>query len=275
MAALGGWWWLAPQGFPLGHSRFWVNAALPWLAVFLLAAGVRSLARPSRFRDPMLMITPGFWVGAGIAAVVLFPSSSVKLLPLLVPMALGLSIFAGISLERTRREALAFLAGAFLGTFVSFSQQAPAASTRPSQTGLESPPTNLGAADIYREGVVSFDPAKERISIAVRDTTIELWPLLSFDSRSPDRCWTNLASSQDREGPNRRLLGVQTSGPEWSRLLSVRFLQPPFCECEKPKVSRSGVDGASSEPDLLTSEWLLPPVGGDAAAGVHCLLALP
>ena len=240
MAVAGGWWWLTPKGFPVGHSRFWVNAALPWLGVLLLVAGVCSLARPSRFRDALLITTPGFWVGASITAIVLFPSSSVKLLPLLVPMALGLSIFAWISLERTRREALAFLAGAFLGAFVSFSQQAPAASTRPRQSEFEAPPINLAAADIHRAGAVSFDPAKELISIAMGDTTVELWPLLSFYSRSPDRCWTSLASSQDREGPNRRLLGVQTTGPEWvacyrsdfSSRLAVNAKNPKFVTLE-------------------------------------------
>src|SRR5262245_55357324 len=134
MAVVGGWWWFAPKGFPFGHSRFWVNAALPWLGVFLLATGVRSLARPSRFSDALLIMAPGFWVGAGITAVVLFPSSSVKLLTFLVPTAFGLSILAWISLKRTRWEGLAFLAGAFLGAFVLFSQQSPAASTRPSPT---------------------------------------------------------------------------------------------------------------------------------------------
>jgi hypothetical protein len=236
MAVVGGWWWLAPKGFPVGHSRFWVNTALPWLGVFLLATGVRSLARPSRFRDALLMMTPGFWVGAGITAALLFPSSSVKLLPLFVPMALGLSILAWISLDRTRKEALAFVVAGFLGAFVSFSQQAPAASTRPSQTEFESPPTNLGASDIYKEGFVSFDPARAEISIAVRETTIELRPLLNFDSRSPDRCWTCLADSRDRDGPSRRLLGARARGTEWSAFYQSDFSSRLSVNVKNPKL---------------------------------------
>lgn len=264
MAVVGGWWWLTPKGFPVGHSRFWVNAALPWLGVFLLVTGVRSLARPSRFRDAILILTPGFWVGAGITAVVLFPSSSVKLLPFFIPTASGLSILAWISLKRTRWEALAFLAGAFLGAFVLFSQQAPAASTRPSQTEFKVPPTNLGAADIYRQGMVLLDPAEERISIAVRDTTIELWPLLSFYSRSPDRCWTSLASSQDREGPDRRLLGVETSGSEW-----VAFYRSDFS-------SRLSVN--AKNPKLVTLEstaHLVSPIYSHLNAYCHLSVATP
>jgi hypothetical protein len=264
MAVVGGWWWLTPKGFPVGHGRFWVNAALPWLGILLLASGVRSLARPSRFRDAIRIMTPGFWVGAGITAAVLFPSSSVKLLPLFIPMALGLSLFAAISLQRTRRETLAFLAGAFLGAFVLFSQQAPAASTRPSQTEFKAPPTNLGAADIYREGLLSFDPAKERISIAVRDTTIELWPLLSFYSRSPDRCWTSLASSQDREGPDRRLLGVETSGPEW-----VAFYRSDFS-------SRLSVNAKNSKVVTLESTaHLVSPLYSHLNAYCHLSVTTP
>jgi hypothetical protein len=210
------------------------------------------------------MLTPGFWVGAAIAAAMLFPSSSVKLLPLFGSMALGLSILASMSLARTRREALAFLAGAFLGAFVSSSQQAPAASTQPSQTEFKMPPTNLGAANIYRHGPVSFDPAEERVSIAVRDTTVELWPLLSFYSRSPDRCWTILASSEDREGPNRRLLGVETSGPDW-----VAFYRSDFS---------SHLSVTAIAPKLVTLEstaHLVSPIYSHLNAYCHLSVATP
>ena len=210
------------------------------------------------------MLTPGFWVGAGITAVVLFPSSSVKLLPLFVPTAVGLSILAWTSLEKTRREALVFLAGAFLGAFVSFSQQAPAASTQPSQTELKSPPTYLGAADIYSEGGVSFDPARERISIAAGDTTIELWPLLSFYSRSPDRCWTCLADDRDRDGPSRKLLGVRTLGAEWTTFYQSDFSSRLSVNAKNPKLVA-----------LESTAQLVSPIYSHLNACCHLSVATP
>ncbi len=222
-------------------------------------------------------MAPGFWVGAGIAAAVLFPGSTAKLLPFFVPTALGFSILAWSSLERTPREAFAFLIGVSLGAGVAFSQQAPAPSTQPSQTELRTAPENLGASsDMFKEGDVSFDPAIAKISIAVNsDTTFELQPLLSFHSRSPDRCWTCLANSWDRQGPRRRLLGGADEGAGMDRLLSVGFLQLPFREYGKSKVDHFGVDIASTEPDLLTSKYLLRSLSNHTTAGFHCLLALP
>lgn len=237
MAVVGGWWWLTPKGFPVGHSRFGVNSALPWLAVFLLATGIRNLVTPSRFRDALLIVVPGFWVGAGIAAAVLFPSSTAKLLPFFVPTALGFSILAWSSLERTPREVFAFLIGVSVGAGVAFSQQAPAPSTQPSQTELRTAPENLGASSgKFKEGGVSFDPAAEEISIAFNSTTLKFRPLLSFHSRSPDRCWTCLADSRDREGPRRRLLGVRTRGPEWIAFYQSDFSNSLSVNTENPKL---------------------------------------
>ena len=236
MAVVGGWWWLAPKGFPIGHSRFWVNSALPWLGIFLLATGVRNLARPSRFRDALLILIPGFWVGTAIAAVVFFPSSSANLLLLFVATIPVSSLLAWSTLERTPREALAYLAGALLGAFVAFSQQAPAPSTRPKQTEFRSPTTNLRASAIYKKGFVSFDPAAKEISFAFNGTTFELRPLLTFHSRSPDRCWTCLADSRDRDGPDRKLLGVQTSGSEWIAFYQSDFSSRLLVHVKEPKL---------------------------------------
>jgi len=236
IAVAGGWWWFMPQGFPLGHNRFWVNTALPWFGILLLATGIRSGARPSGDGDAILIMMPGFWVGAGITAVMLFPASSVKMLPIFVPTTVGLSMFAWRSLKKTRAEALSFLAAASVGAFVVFSQRAPAASTRPGQTAIESPPPNLRAAEIYNEGVVSFDPTAEMISVALGHASIKCWPLLSFESRSPDRCWTCFALQQDRAGPERRLLGVQTNGAERVAFYDSDFSSRLSVNVESPKV---------------------------------------
>lgn len=235
IAALGAWWWFMPQGFPVWHSHFWVNSALPWIGILLLVSGVRSLARPSAYRDAVLSMTAGFWAGAAMATIVLFPGSLLKLLPV-VPMAVSLSLLAWKSVQRTRGQALAYLAGAMLGAFVLLAQRAPTASTRPSGKVFESPNANLAAGSIERRGAVSFDPAAAVISIGVGGSTVQLQPLLDFHSRSPDRFWTFFAPSRDRMWPGRRLMGVQTQGAQWTAFYQSDFSSRMSVNAENPKV---------------------------------------
>jgi hypothetical protein len=47
------------------------------------------------------------------------------------------------------------------------------------------------------------------VRITCENLTIDVQPLLTFESRSPDRCWTVFAPLRDRIGPQRKLTAVE------------------------------------------------------------------
>ena len=52
----------------------------------------------------------------------------------------------------------------------------------------------------------------------VGDRTLEVRPLLTFQSRSPDGCWVAFATRAIREGPERQLTGSKPNGSKMSLL---------------------------------------------------------
>ena len=215
LCIIGGWWWLSPKGFPLSHSRFWVNSALPWLGFFILVGSSRALVRVPFSADGLLATIPGFWLGMTITVGVLFQSSSLKLFVIFIPISLGLSILGWLSLRKTRQATLFLLTSLILGGFVALSQRAPLPSTQPSGGVLALPSiSKLNSPTVYRRGPVLFDPRRGEVSVSLGKLTVEIKPLLQFYSRSPDRCWTNLAPIINRQEAEKKFLGVQQIGTE-------------------------------------------------------------
>jgi hypothetical protein len=190
-------WWLLPQGFSPDHPRFWANTAVPWALVAL--AGGALLARRGRAITAGL---PAFWMG--MAAGWLASSPQTGLLPALlfalVGLLLGLRarrLLAGVS----RIELLPgpLLLGA--GALCAFAQRAPPPSTRP-----------LGEVEplpLLEDPELQVHAEAGRVGLRVGALRLELEPLLTFDSRSPDRGWVLFAPEDLRDGPGRALLSQQ------------------------------------------------------------------
>jgi hypothetical protein len=60
---------------------------------------------------------------------------------------------------------------------------------------------------------VRLDPTDPVVTLTSGRVTLAVQPVLTFVSRSPDRCWTLFASKSERDGPPRRLISLDRDGP--------------------------------------------------------------
>jgi len=218
------WWVLMPGGFPLWHPRFWANRVLPVVLISGAAWGLAAALgrRREALRFPTAC-TACFWIGAGAAAWILFPVSAGALGPLAVGV--GLVLLAAVSfpwptLERRSRRVAFLLTGAASlagGALAVLTQQAPLPGTTPA--GVSLPPfasaTGRVPSTVRLGEGLTLSPAAGEVTVRVpapggATVSVNVEPLLTFESRSPDRCWTLFAPRELREGPARRVTG-------WSR----------------------------------------------------------
>ncbi len=178
------WWWMMPAGFPLAHPRFWLHRVVPFVLVAFAVAFVVPRTKP--LRPALLAAIPATYLAAAIAGRMLFPATLRTLW--FAPLTIGLVLFAIWAVEHRaqwRRALLVAPLGAALGTVLALAQDAPSPSTHPANIAFPTDASRSTAASSFQAGPLS------------------LWidPMLAFISRSPDGCWTVLASTADRLGP--------------------------------------------------------------------------
>lgn len=211
------WWWASPRGYPPLHPQWWANEVAPGA---IGAACVVGLFAAWRARwDLVALAAAGLGVAAAaasLACLLLFPHSGGR--GALAPLALFALPACGAALllrararGHPRSRAWPTLVCALAaGGLLPLTQRAPDPSTRPA--GGPAP-----RALVPVEGVdptLRGDPASATLDLP--GLTVMAWPLLDFQSRSPDRCWTLFASRVGREGPARRLIA-------WTREGSARW----------------------------------------------------
>ncbi|MHC5057183.1 MAG: hypothetical protein ACYTKD_21100 [Planctomycetota bacterium] len=208
------WLALTPHGFPFAHARFWVNGVLPVAAVGLVAAGIAMLwKRRDTLPRALVMASFFLWLTTALVGRIVFPVSF-RWLALVMGMVAAAQgrwayrAWAGLGRRRT------WLAGTFapaagVATLIVLSQRAGAPDTRPLNAPL---PTVRGEKDIpgtFDElavgGSARVAPGRELVECEVGGLDVTVWPLLTFHSRSPDRCWTALSPWRERVMPRRRL----------------------------------------------------------------------
>ncbi len=190
-----------PQGFALTDGHFWVNGALP---VVLIALGPLALFGVARARLALVVGAAAFVValplGVWLTFLALHPIS-VDTLPGWLPFALLLSAVVLVPLGRARRViAGAAAIGLVIGAGITVAVRAPDPSTRPwggaiPTAGPETGDASLGpgAALVPATGELVFGS----------DVVLRVEPLLTFESRSPDRSWTVLAPVEAHFVPRR------------------------------------------------------------------------
>lgn len=185
------WWWGMPHGFPLLHGRTLANTIGPGLVL-----GLGLSLRSSRAAGATLA---GLWLGVALGLILAFPLSGPRVA--LAPLAVGLVLLAV-----TRRWPRLVLAGALLGVALPFTQRGPEPDTRPLlPPGAALPAPFEGWAAGPGEGpAFEVRAAAESVGLELGPgRRVDVEPLLTFTSRSPDRCWTLLASPDERRGPAR------------------------------------------------------------------------
>ncbi len=214
------WWFLTPKGFPVTHVRFWANSVFPpAFAAACLLGVVAALRTRDAALKCILMAFGAMLVVSGVVAKCLFPISlSGEVLRLFAICAMLSIAFLGLALWSLRRTPVAawlwitcLLAGAVVGAFIPWSQRAMEASTRPYSDAPINPSTDLeqnvvGALSLSAQTQVFPDTG--RVSLTLGQTTVDISPMLSFQSRSPDRFWTLFAPPALREEPTPSLVGL-------------------------------------------------------------------
>jgi hypothetical protein len=226
-----GWWWVMPGGFPVSHPRFWVNSVLPWVVMVTAIAGVRAIHR--RQSGPTAVLTTVaavFWMTIVVAGCVVFPITARGRLfsgLLVLLAAAGARIGLAPAWSRSRRAELGGAAAAIAAALlVVFSQRGPAPSTHPSDVRINDfgPDRNVdkGIVLIQRGDRVQILPGDGSASFAAGNALVEVKPLVHFESRSPDRCWTILAPPAAR-----RPLPLREVGRKWEdKLVRIRYYEP-------------------------------------------------
>ncbi len=199
--------WITPGGFPVQHPRFWVNTALPGL---ILAAASLALF-VGRARLPMLTALAGFWSALALSTRLTFPSSGRIVWLALLAISASIAILAIAERRHGRRRGVALalsvaLAGA-IGAALPPLERAPAPATHPANQRFAGLPTR-GIDGVGAELRLSQDakvwPASGTVAVARGPYLLFARPLLTFESRSPDRGWTIFAPEMLRRGPARR-----------------------------------------------------------------------
>ena len=213
-----GAWKLLPHGFALSERRLWTNQVLPWVALCAAIAGVVGLLtkRGSWGRTAALGFY-GAWIGGFAAACFVFPQSARRFGVFVGPLALifFVSVVRELRRSASRRVPLVSVGvGVVLGAFVALAQRGSDPATRPANVPLPRVATESGASlrPIDVGGQVRVFPTNGRCVVEQGGLRIEVDPLLSFESRSPDRCWTIFAGRRRRTGPSRGLTGRSQQG---------------------------------------------------------------
>ncbi len=212
------WWGMMPHGFPMTHSRFWVNQVMTIAVAVTATVGLFTLLRTKgTIAEHVVISFVVFWTSAATTAMLLFPDSLFRprfLLPVGI-LIVNLWLACIIGLRRPPKRARASiqpLLFAVLSAAAVFAQRAPDPSTFPVNSGV---PKMVISSHDQSSGVesqfatnVQFQQADGSIWISHNDVTLAIQPLLTFISRSPDRFWTNFASTSDRESTPRQFLGA-------------------------------------------------------------------
>lgn len=218
-AVLAGIWvWAMPGGFPVDHTRFWANRAAPVAVIAVAGIGWFALwkGRPGIYL-PITLAATTAWSSAICCGVFLFPVSARRIVWPALAVAAVLWLLFGLTIRQQRGSrynlALALIAAVLCGGAFPWTQRGGEPSTQPMNMPLPAPIPGGDLGDVPGMlplgSKMQFNPYAADARVRSGSLTIDVQPLLTFESRSPDRCWTIFAPLRDRVGPLRKLTGVE------------------------------------------------------------------
>lgn len=213
----GAWIYFMAGGFPWTHPRFFANRALPATVLLISTVGIYA-DRTSRkaLLHAITTCTAAAWLVASLTGIALFPMSARYLLPLGVIVAWAIFRLrfkpSDLPPRSSRPTILLTLLGVGVGLLTPWTQRAALPTTHPVQAAMSTAPFEPAhevppVIQLKNMRVTSFDGS---ITFTRDHLVLTVDPLLTFESRSPDRCWTLFSPRDLREAPERRLMA-------WSR----------------------------------------------------------
>lgn len=216
------WWYAMPRGFPVGHGKWWVNEAFPWLiALPGIAAIVRlAIARDWRVFFHIALALSAAWCGAAVALAVVFPISGLWKAPF--GAVLGLVGIRAAFATDVMKAKLAAAASGLIGFAVGFVavalQRAADPGTHPTNKSVPSAivPANPARSNraIQLADNLALRPGDREVQVRFGDLDVTVAPALQFISRSPDRFWTLLAPRRHRVSRSPQLISADVGEAE-------------------------------------------------------------
>ncbi len=213
---------LMPGGFGFSEPRFWVNRVLPVVVATGCVLAIVS-GRRKKFDAVAVSLWAlfGIYLSAAGSSLILFPVTGRY--PMLVGLvACAVVLLAAIDVSRMlaqRRLLTIFSAiiGGLIGVGFIFIQRPFPPSTLPIGRFPTTQPATFSATSlalIKLSDELRVHPSDGSIDITRGRIFINLYPLLTFTSRSPDGFWTCFSSKADRIESPRALLGFNKSADE-------------------------------------------------------------
>jgi hypothetical protein len=206
------WIYFMAGGFPLMHLRFLANRAIPLavLVTAIVAIYADQAGRKALLNAITLAMAAG-WLVASVTGIALFPISARFLLPIGLMISLTLFLLrvprSDLQPRWPRPTLVTMLLGGCVGLLLPFTQRAPLPTTRPLNLALSNAPAQPAASvpELAWSNGLRVASASGTISWRRGEMLLVVNPLLTFVSRSPDRCWTLFAPRSLREWPERKL----------------------------------------------------------------------
>ncbi|HEY4176207.1 MAG TPA: hypothetical protein VGM90_05230 [Kofleriaceae bacterium] len=161
---------MVPRGFPIGALHFWSNTAIPVVSCLAALAALLATTKTWRGVDLAMTALAAGWLAATVTSALLFPDS-MPLSRAALPGAVAIAWCLIAWKLRSRGSLVAAPLGAVAGVLMMLAQRAPLPSTTPS------------GGTLATEGA-------ESLIVRCGAHVVQLSPMLTFESRSPDRTWT-------------------------------------------------------------------------------------
>ncbi len=208
--------YLMPGGWPWSSMLIWSYRIIPVLIAMAAVLAIASWPRRLGVDGLLLSILSGAWIGLMLGAPLQFAASWGRLASVCALGSLPTVLaFANRFATLSKREKLTSLASGFIGLMIACVVLATLRAPSPSAHPMKSAPAppDVASANAERRNLridshVSFDTTGATITVASGRHVMYVEPLLTFDQRSPDGCWTIFASRRDRVLPLRNLLST-------------------------------------------------------------------
>jgi hypothetical protein len=164
----------------------------------------------------IFLAVPAFWTGVALFGAVLFPTSSMRALPI---VGIGAALLWRDWIVAARRAgalpsttAGVAAAGVVIGVAAAWSQRGADPDTHPRNDAAPSlagddPGLPTGLIPLGDDGAIQTTDGA--VSWRRGQLRVVARSLLTFESRSPDRCWTVFAPPSERVAPPRALASVR------------------------------------------------------------------
>lgn len=212
--AAAAWIYLMPGGFPWDHPRFMANRIIPLVVIAVGAIGVFAGETGRKAMvDAVFAALGAGWLAAAVTGLILFPMSARRLVPVALLMAFGIALPSLLDSARphlrSRLTVILSLLGAMIGVVIPWTQRAEPATTFPLNWEASTPPLEpvmTAPSDIALTKELRFAPRDGSLIFATDRRRMTIEPMLTFISRSPDRCWTLFAPPGIRDASARHLI---------------------------------------------------------------------